>query len=307
MDHRDIPYFSGPRSTPPEPEPRSADESAAESPQPDAPDVAVDAAVAGLPEVEAGEAGPAPEPAADGAAPPRRRIPRQAVVVAVGVVAVVVLVLGVWFAAYGFHKVTTPFIVGRTPDAAELILNQHDLVAGNARLVATSQFAAGRVMEQSPQTPTALKPGSRVDVVIATATANVTVPNVFMARTADAQKLLGLTLFVPVVITAYNTQVPVGQVASQLPRAGDSAFTGSEVFIVESLGPGSPGVVVPALVGKPSKVAASLLTTESLFPRMLTVDAPSVAPNTIVDQTPEAGTVLPVGTSVALSVTAPAP
>jgi serine/threonine-protein kinase len=160
-------------------------------------------------------------------------------------------------------------------------------------------------MEQSPQTPTQLKPGSPVDVVIATGTANVVVPDVFLADEATAQKRVRSALFVPVVINAYSSDVSVGNVVSQLPRAGDMAFTGSPLFVVVSMGPGMPGVVVPALVGKPHKVAASLLTSESIFPRTLIVDSASVAPDTVVDQTPAAGTILPVGSSVAISLTSP--
>jgi beta-lactam-binding protein with PASTA domain len=310
-NREDIPYFSGPRpassgSPTPEPAAESASESAA--PSPDAATAADTHAEqrATVPRDDTVTAPPAPGPPArashSGAHSGARR---KALLVAAGALAVIVVFLGVWFVLYTQHKVTTPSIVARTPEAAERILNDHRLLAGDAHLAATSDFAPGLIMEQSPQTPTEVKPGSRVNVVVATATASVAVPDVFLADEAVAQKQLRGALFVPIVINAYSSEVPNGEVASQLPRAGDRAFTGSPVFIVASLGPGSPGVVVPNLIRKPSKVAASLLATESLFPRMLTVDAPGIAPDTVVDQTPPPGMTVPVGDSVAISVTAP--
>jgi beta-lactam-binding protein with PASTA domain len=236
-----------------------------------------------------------------------QRSRRTGLTIAAGVASLVVLFFAVWLAAVALHKVTTPFIVARTPDAAERILLANQLAAGNARLVATGQFAPGRIMEQSPQTPTALKPGSRVNVVVATATANVPVPDVLLADQSTAEKLLSSSLFVPTVIYAYTSDAAIGDIVSQLPRAGDMAFTGSPVFIVSSLGPGSPGIVVPALIGKSRKVAESLLATDSLSPRTLTVDAPTVARDTVVDQTPAPGMTVQVGTSVAISLTPAAP
>ncbi len=134
----DIPYFGRSRS---EPSPSAAPSAAIETPAP----------------------------------PPRLGKRRELTLLAVGLAAVVVL-CALWFAVYSQREVTTPFIVARTPVAAERILNAQELAAGDARLFATRDFAAGLIMEQSPQTPTKLMPGSRVNVVVATATANVVVP-----------------------------------------------------------------------------------------------------------------------------------
>lgn len=296
-DRDDIPYFSDPHAAPERSgaaeEP--AEESATESGQ------NAEASAEAEP-----EAAPAPEPdvpiaPVDPGARSHRI--RKAALVAAGAVAVVVVVLGVWLALYANRQVVTPFIVGRTPFAAERLLDAQGLVAGNARVVATNEFAPGLIMEQSPQTPTKLKPGSAVDVVVATGTVEATVPDTFLDPEATAQQRLRFALFVPIVIHAYSPQVDVGMIMSQLPRAGDTAFTGSTVFIVTSMGPGMPGVVAPALIGKPRTVAASLLATETLFPRDITVDATGFAPDTVADQTPPAGTVMPVGASVALAIT----
>ena len=317
----DIPYFSGPHSVPrttsaPEPE---------AGPEPEVSPESASGAAPSAPEtplaVDAHDEQPVPSPPDDnpaqpmtvvsigddeGASPsaPESGARRTLALVAVGLAAVLVI-WGLGLTVYSQRKVTTPFIVARTPDAAERILNARELAAGDARLVATREFASGLIMEQSPQTPTTLKPGSRVNVVVATATANVAVPDVFLLDQETAQKQIRSALFIPIVIDAYSSQVSRGLVASQLPRAGDQAFTGSPLFIVVSMGPGTPGVVAPTVVGKPHKVAASLIATESLFTRTLIVDAPGVAPDTVVDQIPPAGTIMPVGSSVVISLTSP--
>ena len=302
-DRDDNPYFSDPHAAP---ERSGAAEKPAEETG-EGTKARAEADAAGT--AEAGseaEPTPAPDPAAPAAQPDpgaRSRRLRKAALVAAGAVAILVVVLGVWFSLYAHRQVVTPFIVGRTPFAAERLLDAQGLVAGNARVVATSQFEPGLIMEQSPQTPTKLKPGSPVDVVVATGTVAATVPDTFLDLEATAQQRLRFALFVPIVILAYSPLVDVGEIMSQLPRAGDTAFTGSTVFIVSSMGPGTPGVVAPALIGKPRTVAASLLATETLFPRDITVDAPGFAPDTVADQTPPAGTVMPVGASVALAIT----
>ena len=304
-DRHDIPYFSDPHAAPErsgaaeEPAEDSEGNAEAETAVPDA-EPAADAD----PGAEPGtDAEPEAEPAADAEPGASSRRLRKAALVAAGAVAIVVVVLGVWVALYAHRQVLTPFIVGRTPFAAERLLDAQGLVAGNARVVATTRFAPGLIMEQSPQTPTKLKPGTPVDVVVATGTVEATVPDTFLDVEKTAQQKLRFALFVPIVIHAYSSQVDVGKIMSQLPRAGDMAFTGSPVFIVSSMGPGMPGVVAPSLIGKPRTVAASLLATETLFPRDITVDAPGLAPDTVADQTPPAGTVMPVGASVALAIT----
>ena len=313
----DIPYFSGPRSEkpePPAPEPSPAPEPAPDAVAGSSPSSELDAAPTpespepqaeadGSPPIEPdAESEPEP-PAPDPGAGPRRL--RKAAMVAVGVLGVLVVLFGVWFALYALRTVPTPFIVARTPAAAEGILGKSGLAAGNARLLATREFASGLIMGQSPQTPTRLKPGSPVNVVVATSTINAMVPDVALVDQPLAEQVLRGTLFIPVTIQVYSRQVRVGSIVSQLPRGGDMAFTGSPVYLAVSMGPGTMGPVVPALVGKPYKAAESLLTTQSIFPRKLMVDAPGVAADTVVDQLPPPGTIVPVGSIVAVSLALP--
>jgi beta-lactam-binding protein with PASTA domain len=97
--------------------------------------------------------------------------------------------------------------------------------------------------------------------------------------------------------------VATGLVIEQLPRAGDTALTGSPAALVVSMGPGLGGKPVPSLVGRPLTVARSKLASATLFVSAVrAVGAKDVADGVVVDQAPSAGLVVPVSSGVTLAV-----
>jgi serine/threonine-protein kinase len=142
-----------------------------------------------------------------------------------------------------------------------------------------------------------------VDVSIAVAPSPQVVANVTNIGQDAAVQVLRGQVFLPVVLTQYSGSIPVGLVVSQLPKGGDTANSGTNVFVVVSLGPGTRGSVMPSLIGKPIEKATSLLATETLFPFTRTASATGVAGGIVVDQTPAPGSTLMVGSNVALAVT----
>ena len=229
---------------------------------------------------------------------------RTSLFVAFGVVVAAALVLGGWLFVYSRTPVSVPDVVALTPAAAEQRLIAAGLKAGNARLVATKEFAAGRVIAQEPKPPATVARGSSVDVSVSVTPTALLVPDVTYLAQGAAERALRATVLVPVVLSQYSAAVPIGDVVSQLPRSGDTAFSGSNVFVVVSLGPGTKGSIVPDLVGKTTRQAASLLASQTLFPYARNVDATGAAAGTIVDQAPEPGSTVVVGSSVAIAVTA---
>jgi beta-lactam-binding protein with PASTA domain len=199
-------------------------------------------------------------------------------------------------------KVTVPNLAGLATTAASKVLAGAQLTDGQAHYFVTRAFAPGLIIAESPAPGSAVAMGSPVNVQVAVAPRQVVVPDVVFAEVATAQKMMSDQLFEPRLQYAYSKDVATGLVIEQLPRAGDTASTGSSNVLVVSLGPGSGGKTVPNLLGGLLGVARSELTSQTLFAEVRAVIATGVPDGTVVDQAPTSGTVVPVASNVTLSV-----
>ena len=232
---------------------------------------------------------------------PQRRSP-AVLTILVGIIAVVAVALGLWFFAKATMPVPVPALVSLTPTAAQKVLTYARLGEGNATYRVTKDFAAGRIIAQSPAPYTNVAQGSRVNITVAAAPKPALVPDVVGAESGQAQAALSYELFTPEVLFAYSTSVHSGAVIEQLPRAGDTASTGSADVIVVSLGPGAPGVTVPQMIGKTFVQASREASNTRLFAQPRAITATGTPDGEIVDQAPSAGSLVPVGSNVWLSV-----
>jgi eukaryotic-like serine/threonine-protein kinase len=250
---------------------------------------------------EDGVVSPAETPEAPVVAEPRRKSPavRAAAIIAIALVAAVA---GGVLYVRATAPIPTPSIVSLTPTAADAVLRSVRLKAGKATYEVTKGFPAGRIIAQFPSAYAHLTPGSSVNVRVAVAPKPSLVPDVVGAESGDAQSVLKYALFKPTVLFAYSKGVRSGQVIEQLPRAGDTALTGSADVIVVSLGPGKPGAQVPAMIGKTFAQASTEASNATLFVQPRPVIATGTPDGTIVDQAPAAGTTVPVASNVWVSI-----
>jgi eukaryotic-like serine/threonine-protein kinase len=230
---------------------------------------------------------------------------RTVALVALGVLAVGAMVAGGLLWRTASKPVVVPNLVALTPAEASRALEAARLDDGEASYRATRDFPAGVVVSQSPAPSARVARFSAVDVIVAAAPKSIAVPDVRLGDSKSAEQHMRALLFRPIVMHAYTSAVPAGRVIEQLPRAGDMAATGGDVALVVSLGPGSGGKVVPAVIGTQVSVARSRLASARLFARERPVVAGSVRSGAVVDQAPAAGSRVAVGSSVALSVTTP--
>lgn len=240
--------------------------------------------------------------------PAERRGPSLAMVlVAAGIAVLAAAVIGVWFYVSVTSPVTTPVVVSLTPNAADNVLRRARLTSGKATYHVTADFPAGLIIRQSPLPYARVVQGSPVDIEVAVQPKTIAVPDVVGADSSYAQSVLNYNLLTPTLLYAYSKITSTGKIMEQLPRAGDTAVTGSAEAIVVSLGPGVPGITVPRMVGKTLGVAVSLAASATLFAQPRTVVATGRPNGTVVDQAPAGGTLVPVGTNVWVSVAGPAP
>jgi len=197
------------------------------------------------------------------------------------------------------HEV--PPLIGLQVDDATAKLRALKLVP-KLRYEATDAEKPGKVLDQNPIAGTILDEGAEVTLTVAKAPVTVSVPDVTLMTVDEARTALednDLTLGTPT--TASSDTVPVDQIISQDPPAGQQVPKGTAVDVVVSTGPGT--VEVPdvtclpfgAAVAKLNQVglngvSAGPTTTNPLCPN----------PNRVAMQDPAAGTAVQSGSDVQL-------
>jgi eukaryotic-like serine/threonine-protein kinase len=142
----------------------------------------------------------------------------------------------------GPENVSVPDVRQRSLDSAEATLNGAGLVVGNVTEEPSSSFSAGTVIRQDPG-PTARVPeGSAVDLVVAAAPEQVTVPSIVGNTATDAATKLQNAGF-EVESVEVASDEPPGTVVSSDPAEGTQVEPGSTITISVSIGSsgGDPG------------------------------------------------------------------
>jgi beta-lactam-binding protein with PASTA domain len=194
-----------------------------------------------------------------------------------------------------------PDVVGETePNAAVAITAVDNLTVGTVSYDYNDSVPQGLVISQNPAAGVLVPIGSSVDLVISSGQPQVpdvvgeTEPNATAAITAVDSLTVGAIVY------EYNDTIPATVVMSQNPAAGTLVPIGSSVDLVVSLGQPE----VPDVVGETEPNAAAAITSVD----NLTVGAVSyqysetVPAGLVISQTPSAGTLVPIGSSVDLVI-----
>lgn len=145
----------------------------------------------------------------------------------------------------GPEPTTVPNVVGMTREAAETAIAAARLVVGTVVSQYSETAAPGTVIAQNPEGGSQAIVGGSVNLTVASAQQNATVPNVVGLTQEEAQEELAEEgLAVGTITEAYSATVPAGVVISQDPAAGVVRPTGSPVALTVSLGIGMGTVTV---------------------------------------------------------------
>jgi len=132
----------------------------------------------------------------------------------------------------GPAQTSVPELVGQSKTAAEATLTNAKLSVGTVTQRETDEQSPGTVLEQSPAAGSSLQAGGSVDLVVAQAIKEVSVPNVVGAAKAAATSHLEKAGFTVKSTTRPSSeQSQVGAVLEQSPSAGASARKGATVTI----------------------------------------------------------------------------
>jgi serine/threonine-protein kinase len=154
------------------------------------------------------------------------------------------------------------------------------------------------VFRQDPQPGAKTNKGAQVTIYVSSGKPQVTVPDVTNKDVADAiSRLKDAKLNAKVVRVDSNK--PVDTVLDQTPQGGGSVDEGSTVTLKVSKGP--QPVAVPSVIGSSFDTASSQLQALGFAVARKNVDSSEPA-NTVLDQSPGAGTSQAPGTTITLTV-----
>ncbi len=215
----------------------------------------------------------------------------------------------------GSETVPLGSLYNMTPDEAEQYLSDNDLV-GERHTGKSNKVGAGRIFKQDPTAGTPVNRGSTILYWVSSGKPQVEAPDLVNRTQADAEAALAEAgLEVGSVTQETSTTVPAGSVISQDPAAGTEVDKGSKVSFVVSTGSPSPtatptptpspsasGVSVPNVYGMQSTVAAQELGAAGLTAVFHQKSNTGQQPGTVVNIRPDAGTVVPSGSTVVLVI-----
>jgi serine/threonine-protein kinase len=132
----------------------------------------------------------------------------------------------------GPAQVRVPSVTGQSQASAEAALTSAGLTVGSVSQQVSEEKSAGTVLSQSPGGGTSLTAGESVNLVVAQAPTEITVPGVVGQGEAQAAAALGRAGFSPRTESAVTTEpAMVGVVLKQSPSAGQRAQKGATVTI----------------------------------------------------------------------------
>jgi serine/threonine-protein kinase len=139
-------------------------------------------------------------------------------------------------------------------------LTNAKLAAGTITQQTSTEQSPGTVLEQSPAAGSSLPAGGTVNLTVAKAPTETTVPDVVGENEAQAAAALGRAGFAPQAVTQTTTDATLlGTVLRQSPAAGHKARKGATVTIaVGALGPQTtPTTTTQSTPATPTPPAAS--------------------------------------------------
>lgn len=197
------------------------------------------------------------------------------------------------------HETTVESHIGQTYEQFLSEAEKSGTPVKIAKRVHDSSKPEGTIVNQYPPADTVQNTADGVSVEVTTANEDVIVPNVILLNRNKAESVLAIYGLTAAFQEDY-TDCAVGLIAVQQPDAGSHTKAGTQVTLTVSKG--KKLRTVPELVGKQYADAVSLLTENSLSPRIEYAADSAKPEGEILAQSIAAGTEVSQGTAVLLTV-----
>lgn len=198
----------------------------------------------------------------------------------------------------GPERYAVPDLIGDTLAGAKSALAKSKLAVGKSVYVYSESTPSGKIVSTQPASGTIVPPKQTVDITISKGPAPIAIPNVAGKTLSDASASLTAAGFTTTSATEYSDTVTSGTVITTDPRPGVALQRGSAVKIVVSKGPAP--VRVPDVFKMSRSKAEATLKAAGLKVKVKTSGKRLI--NIVQDQTPKAGTVVPRGTVVTITI-----
>jgi eukaryotic-like serine/threonine-protein kinase len=156
----------------------------------------------------------------------------------------------------GPAQVRAPEVTGQSQAAAEAALTKAGLVVGTVTRRVAAKQVPGTVLSQSPGAGVSLPAGGSVNLVVAQASKEITIPGVVGQSETQAAATLGAAGLNPKTVSTNTTEpAQVGVVLKQTPPAGRRARKGATVTIAVG------ALAVPTTPTTPTTTPTTTTTT----------------------------------------------
>ena len=251
---------------------------------------------------------PVPEEEDDDDSPRKKDLRRVLAIAASAVVAVAIIVL-LWRAIFsdlfdGEQKPTeyvVPHLVGMTIDEA----NENENVKGIFVIEqigqrASSKYAEGQIIEQSPEKGKIVKGNRTISVFVSSGAKTEKMPNLINREYRDAALQLtnlDLDLIVSDPIEEYSS-ITKGYVIRTIPEYGETLNIGDTVTLVVSKGEEPKPVTVLSFIGIDIEIVRQQATQSGLVVGEVTTSASNQPYGTVIEQSISDGTSVDTGTTI---------
>lgn len=198
----------------------------------------------------------------------------------------------------GPERYAVPDVRGDPLEAAKTAITEASLLVGIITEDWDPEVPAGSVASTAPAAGDELKPGTTVDIVVSKGPKPVRLAGYAGSSADEARAELEAAGLVVTVKEDFSTEFAEGLVISTLPGKGERVAVGSTVELLVSKGP--PPVEVPYLIDMKRDDAVYLLQELGLN---VEVNEPPFTPlNRVISQDPAAGTLIPAGSTVTITI-----
>ena len=246
-------------------------------------------------------------------APHKTDLRRVLTIAGAAVVAVALIVL-LWRAIFsdllgGDQKqkeYVVPYLVGMTIDEA----NEAEDVKGIFTIEqigerASSEYAAGQIIEQSPEQGKTVKGNRVISVFVSTGARTESMPNLVNTERRNAAlqlKNLDLDLAIDDTLEEYSESITAGYVIRTLPEAGTTLNEGDSVTLVVSKGSEKMPVTVITFTGSDIDIVRQQATQMGLVVGDVSSRADVSPIGTVLEQSIAPNTVVKEGTTITFVV-----
>ena len=229
-------------------------------------------------------------------------------------VAAVALIVLLWHAIFsdllGGEQTPTeyvvPYLIGMTIDEA----NEDENVKGIFTIEqigqrASSEYAAGQIIEQSPERGKTVKGNRVISVFVSTGARTESMPNLVNTERRNAAlqlKNLDLDLAIDDTLEEYSESITAGYVIRTLPEAGTTLNEGDSVTLVVSKGSEKMPVTVITFTGSDIDIVRQQATQMGLVVGDVSSRADVSPIGTVLEQSIAPNTVVKEGTTITFVV-----